>query len=425
MFDYHIKGQTLVTTLVLFQVQLLLCRSLSHYLLLPWPNLPENEQNWSERAANHQSFVQQLAQQFLSLKGVTAFADNKSLQEEAKPVITKTLQLLEDWITSVSGEVVKSKQICFQSLQDVIQVAITIFPVYLHQPDVVDVMMSFFLALFQALRIQMGVPFTEQTIQTFMSVFSREQLAMTIYHESSAAHRVIEKFLKILELIVQEPGTAFKTFLPSIISICMDQIYPIIAQRPAPDIKHVLYGLLHQLLINNWRYFFKASVLTALQNKEERMENTQQFTDIMQSYGQSFLQPDIDVFRQNLESLEKINAKWKLYHKPIFRDVMLYQFLNVQLQVLLHKSHDLLQEEILVTIYNMASVDFDKFYAEFLPQFLAGCEGIDASQKTILGQNFKLDKDLPSFTQSVQRFVNDLRYYRLINNSLPEGSVKF
>lgn len=49
-------------------------------------------------------------------------------------MITKTLQLLEDWITSVSGEVVKSKQICFQSLQDVIQVAITIFPVYLHQP---------------------------------------------------------------------------------------------------------------------------------------------------------------------------------------------------------------------------------------------------------------------------------------------------
>ena len=38
------------------------------------------------------------------------------------------------------------------------------------------------------------------------------------------------RFLKILELIVQEPGAAFKAFLPNIISICMDHIYPIIAQ---------------------------------------------------------------------------------------------------------------------------------------------------------------------------------------------------
>ena len=36
---------------------------------------------------------------------------------------------------------------------------------------------------------------------------------------------------------------------------------------------------------------------------------------IFQSYGQSFLQPDIAVFRQNLESLEKLNTKWKLYRK--------------------------------------------------------------------------------------------------------------
>lgn len=34
-------------------------------------------------------------------------------------------------------------------------------------------------------------------------------------------------------------------------------------------------------------------------------------------------------------------------------------------------------------------------------------------------------QDMPSFTQSVHRFVNDLRYYRLINSSLPSGSVKF
>ncbi|XP_060560854.1 exportin-6-like [Ruditapes philippinarum] len=104
---------------------------------------------------------------------------------------------------------------------------------------------------------------------------------------------------------------------------------------------------------------------------------------------------------------------------------MLSQFMNVLLQVLVHKSHDLLQEEIVVTIYNMASVDFDRFYSEFLPHFLTGCDGLDNGQKHMLGQNFKVEKDLPTFTQNLQRFVNDLRYYRLMNTSLPAGSVQF
>ena len=71
---------------------------------------------------------------------------------------------------------------------------------------------------------------------------------------------------------------------------------------------------------------------------------------------------------------------------------MLMQFLNVLIQVLVHKSHDLLAEEMAITIYNMAAVEFDAFYTTFLPHFLNGCEGIDCNQKTVLGQNFKMDK---------------------------------
>lgn len=37
---------------------------------------------------------------------------------------------------------------------------------------------------------------------------------------------------------------------------------------------------------------------------------------------------------------------------------------------------------------------------------------------------FDLFQDLPSFTQNVHRLVNDLRYYRLCNDSLPPGTVK-
>lgn len=78
--------------------------------------------------------------------------------------------------------------------------------------------------------------------------------------------------------------------------------------------------------------------------------------------------------------------------QKIFRTTMLFQFVNVLLQVLVHKSHDLLQEEIGIATYNMASVDFDGFYSAFLPEFLASCDGVDSNQKNVLARNFKMDK---------------------------------
>jgi len=44
----------------------------------------------------------------------------------------------------------------------------------------------------------------------------------------------------------------------------------------------VLYELLHELMLNNWRYFFKGCVLNALSNKVETVENEPQLIAIMQ-----------------------------------------------------------------------------------------------------------------------------------------------
>ncbi|KAL4686080.1 hypothetical protein H8959_001677 [Pygathrix nigripes] len=408
------------------KAQVLVCRALSNILLLPWPNLPENEQQWPVRSINHASLISALSRDYRNLKPSAVAPQRKMPLDDTKVIIHQTLSVLEDIVENISGESTKSRQICYQSLQESVQVSLALFPAFIHQSDVTDEMLSFFLTLFRGLRVQMGVPFTEQIIQTFLNMFTREQLAESILHEGSTGCRVVEKFLKILQVVVQEPGQVFKPFLPSIIALCMEQVYPIIAERPSPDVKAELFELLFRTLHHNWRYFFKSTVLASVQRgiSEEQMENEPQFSAIMQAFGQSFLQPDIHLFKQNLFYLETLNTKQKLYHKKIFRTTMLFQFVNVLLQVLVHKSHDLLQEEIGIAIYNMASVDFDGFFAAFLPEFLTSCDGVDANQKSVLGRNFKMDRDLPSFTQNVYRLVNDLRYYRLCNDSLPPGTVK-
>ena len=119
-----------------------------------------------------------------------------------------------------------------------------------------------------------------------------------------------------------------------------------IVQKLVPDIKIVLYELLFQLLLNNWRYFFPATVLSHMDGDavSEPMEHETQFLGIMevkeimgsapffspwymftnpssipppmlQTFGHSFLQSDITVFKQNLAALEILHSKHKLYSK--------------------------------------------------------------------------------------------------------------
>ncbi len=43
--------------------------------------------------------------------------------------------------------------------------------------------------------------------------------------------------------------------------------------------------------------------------------NRAEFQAVMEAFGQSFLQPDISIFKQNLAALDEANKKWKLFHK--------------------------------------------------------------------------------------------------------------
>lgn len=84
-----------------------------------------------------------------------------------------------------------------------------------------------------------------------MSVRPREQLAASILQEGSAGCRVVEKFLKILQVVVQEPGQAFKPFLPSIIALCMEQVYPIVAEVRVRTLIHtdITKKIIHALCV--------------------------------------------------------------------------------------------------------------------------------------------------------------------------------
>ena len=126
---------------------------------------------------------------------------------------------------------------------------------------------------------------------------------------------------------------------------------------------------------------------------------------------------------------------------------MLYPFLQLLLQVLVQKSHAILEEEICSCVYSMAAVDFSFYHRQFLVKFLDSIEGLTSEQRTSLVHSYKTVEastntvcselsnilslslcscmqDLPSFVHNVRLFTSDLRYFIILNSSVPAGSVK-
>jgi len=402
------------------QAYRLIVRSLCNVLLLHWPGILE--QKWEDRRKHLTKFLKDRTQTFRSLKTTPGFTENKVLQKQAEGEIVHTLEMLGDLVENVLNEVTQTKKLCHDAIRDYIELSLWLFPLYINSTRVCEHLFNFFHTVFDVLKTQMGSVFVEQAIQTFLSHFGQGQLSDVINQRNGAGSRVIEKFLSILTFIVSEPGTSFRKLIPSTLSLCLDHIYPLVSTTPS-DIKSPLYHLLYNSLLHNWQYFFKSSLVHRSAGDEVQHPDT--FLAVLKAIGQSFLQEDIAVFRQNIEALEHLNAKWRLYHKPIFVHNLLVDFLTVLLEVLIARSHNLLKDEICVAVYNMAAVDFPAFTAKFLPHFLTSQAQLDDNQRHILANAFRADTDLPSFGSNLDRFVTDVRFYRLLNASLSAATVKF
>jgi len=405
----------------------LLVRSLCNVLLLQWPGI--QEQKWDDRRKHLTKFLRDLTERFRSLKSQPNFIIDRSLQQQAEPLIVHTLQLLGDLVENALNEVTQTKKLCHDITKEYIEISLWLFPVFVNNSKVCEELFHFFHIVFDVLKTQMGAQFVEQTVHTFFSLFGQNQLTEVLLQKKDTSEtRVVEKFLAILTFIVSEPGSTFRKFVANTLSLCLENIYPLIMDQPNSDLKGPLYNLLYHTLLHNWNFFFKSSLksLNHLNNNgAEEVENKNAFLGVMKAFGQSFLQPDIAVFSQNISSLEQLNNKWKLYSKNVFKETLLAEFLSVFLKVLVHKSHNLLKEEIATAIFNMGSTDFPAFFGRFIPQFLSGVENLDDNQRQILSESFKADNDMPSFVSNLDRFINDLRYYQLVNASIPQGTVKF
>lgn len=239
--------------------------------------------------------------------------------------------------------------------------------------------------------------------------------------------------------MVKDNSPSFKKFFGEALTLCYTNIYPYLAQRPTPELKIPFFQLVRDSINYRWNYFFPSNLASRSitlssgipQNQAQTAEASNRLSQILQSIGHSFLQPDLEIFRFNLATLSSWNEKHKFYSRLYDKMEYIDQFMTLFIQILIQKSHDLLREEISSVLYEMATVNYERFCKHFLPKTVAAnFPQLSGEHRVVLLEKFTISEqnpekcastcaslsmqnscDLPSFSQNLCKFVDDIRYF--------------
>ncbi|XP_018332327.1 exportin-6-B isoform X2 [Agrilus planipennis] len=389
--------------------------AICNVLIRPWGELSQADAN--QRNFLISVFFDKITKDFRELS-------NDTYENKVREVVGSTLPSLAHVIQFSKNHPNSSKKLLYMGLKASIDHALDLFPEYAKYPEVSDNILALFLEVLGVLQQQFGVENTRRSVEVFLEVAISQQQSKNLSG--------LDKLLQILQLVVEAPGPPYRSFLPGILQLCLEHVHPLVISQAndQPGVIIALLTLLHSIFLHRWQYFYVSQVrlghspgCSDTDPSSDTPQHPIQLLAVLQVFGQTLLQPDINVFRTSLAALEDLNSKWKLYYKTLFREQLLNQFLTVLFHTLLDKTHALLTDDILLAIYNMAAVNFQDFFESFIPNFLQSTNGLAQPQKDSLKQCLQKETDMPTFVQHIIRFVNDMRCYRLCNASLPPGSV--
>eukprot|EP00118_Oscarella_pearsei_P009131 m.50786 g.50786 ORF g.50786 m.50786 type:complete len:232 (+) comp34096_c0_seq8:2742-3437(+) len=184
-------------------------------------------QNWAGRSSQHTLLLKRLIAQFIEVCQATSSMSSSERGGAVAGFITQTVGVLRELLDSIRHETNQSKAILHSSIKNAIDPALHLFPLYKGETSVVDTVLSFFHSLFDCLKIQLGPESTLRIVETIMSFFDKEYMQMALLSDQLSGCQFTERFLQLLGLLVQEPGSKFAAFSPKILIFCLQEILPV------------------------------------------------------------------------------------------------------------------------------------------------------------------------------------------------------
>jgi len=318
-------------------------------------------------------------------------------------------------VDSVHDKNKVTKAIVHENLKFLTDNLLNLFKVYIQSPHISNLLLGFMLSIFNSLSTQVGLDFIQQTVESFFDLFTQE--AAQRFAADTNGRTVLISFLELLNALMSEGSSRFVSLTGRVVAVCQNVIFPAImpnnsasylSAKTSIDVLLRYSNLMHTILHSNWKYFFD------MKQEPTNQQSLAQFIFIMHCFLQNFQLPDIDVFKETIKLIEQLNSSRKLYSRPIFIDQMMPTFLKVLFDVLVAKSHFIIQEDIILIIQNIASSSGSVFETNFLPNYLSSIRSnqntaLNQQQQVLLRQYFVNVDD--RFSSKLDSFSNDVRYY--------------
>lgn len=371
------------------------------------PNLSKQEVEQLKQVRFHHLniYIDTLSSDFLSLTPTT----EEVLVRRVSSQTLESLSHIIDYCGKFSND---SKVTINNCVNSTIKHAMKLFPAYEKLSDVSQMILSFFISVFRTLQHHIGSDGTREILDLFLKqALQNVDLAY------------VEKLLQLMKLVVETNARSNQEFLPPIVGLCLHNLYPMVFSMSAenPDVYLELLQLFYSLLAHRWAYFHQSQVRAGYSPCVEGdsavvPQRPAEFKSILEVFGQALLQEDINISKFSIGALEDLNRQRNLYSKPIFREHLLLNFLNVLMEALMSKVYSLLSEDVQTAIYHMSFHNNQIFFSTFLPEYVSTLEGLSQNQRQQLLEDFKNDSDMPSFINHLKNFVSKTQNLRMCNS---------
>jgi hypothetical protein len=376
------------------EVQEQLYVALSLVILLPFPNVAKEAQNWPLRAQQFKSLLDPVLLPFGQLCKSPGFSEQGFNHPNSIALVTRTLRIVTAIFSEFKGESsnigTESKSILQSATVEFLQLTASLFSIYLSNYLVLEQILNLFVNVFDSMGAIIDANFVQQTIMMFSQTIFNQLPAICASKDLNGII-VACKFEQILSLVVQKPSAPIN----DILTLAIGRIGPIVLAPTciAVEIRSNYFQLLHDIVLHQWNKIDAA------------------LPAIMQAFATSFTLQDIEEVRRVIKMLDELNQKRKLFGSPKFRETMTMPIAAQILTILVSKSHDLLREHLATLLYNLVEPNPAAFFNQVLPHVLQNDTALAPEQKQRLLGGFSRETDAPTFAQNVNNFISDYYYF--------------
>eukprot|EP01117_Protostelium_nocturnum_P019770 TRINITY_DN8658_c0_g1_i2.p2 TRINITY_DN8658_c0_g1~~TRINITY_DN8658_c0_g1_i2.p2 ORF type:complete len:1053 (-),score=306.94 TRINITY_DN8658_c0_g1_i2:3080-6208(-) len=365
-------------------------------IILPYHGLTQEQQNWEGRRGQLIELITNNRQSGIAIKLKQIVQQPRFIEDqtytrpEVIQLVQETFSILSSISISVRGESKIVKGIVVESLREMLNMATPLLKLYIQHPPTLQVLVNFYLSLFDSFKAQLGADYIKDVVGTFLGIFTGDRIVELCNTDKNASF-TLSRFLEILCSILEDSGGTLTQFVSSISNLCVQNFAPLVfkSETFVVDIGPSLFKLVFNLLLNQSKYF---------------VNNQQTWVEVMGIFLLSLQHKITILFQIALDTLLVLNDKQRLFSK--MPDHMRSSFSRALLNSLITKSHSLQREQILKALCELASTNYGNFYTQTIVSFVENEQQLKPHSNLLLG-HFSSEFEVLTLGRSLESFANN------------------